>query len=103
MKNLLILLIAITFFACSSGKKNAEEKPVAPAELVEVSLNIGGMTCEHCVASVTKGINELEGIETVAVTLQDSTAVVKYNASALEIDDIKKAIEKRGYTVKPSE
>lgn len=103
MKNLLILLIAITFFACSSGEKKTEEKSAAPAEYVEVSLGISGMTCEHCVASVTKGIDELDGIESVAVTLSDSTAVVKYNAAALDIDDIKKAVEKRGYTVRPSE
>ena len=50
MKNLLILLIAITFFACSSGEKKTEEKSTAPAEYVEVSLGISGMTCEHCVA-----------------------------------------------------
>ena len=103
MKNLLILLIAITFFACNSGTKKGEEKSTVPAEIVEVSFDIGGMTCEHCVMSVTKGINELEGIEAVAVTLEDSTAVVKYNASVLEMDDIKKAIEKRGYLVKSSE
>ena len=103
MKNLLLLLIVVTFFACSSGEKKVKGKTAAPAEMVEVSLAIGGMTCDHCVASVTKGINGLEGIESVAVTLEDSTAVVKYNTAALQIDDIKKAVEKRGYTVKSSE
>ena len=103
MKNLLILLMAVAFFACSSGTKKVEEKSAAPVEIVETSLDIGGMTCDHCVASVTKGINELDGIESVTVTLDDSTAVVKYNASALDIDDIKKAVEKRGYTVKSAE
>jgi len=103
MKKLLVLLIAVSFFACNSGEKKTESETVAPAEIVEASLSIGGMTCEHCVASVTKGITGVEGIETVAVTLDDSTAIVKYNAAAVEMDDIKKAVEKRGYTVKSVE
>ena len=103
MKNLLTLLLAIAFFACSSGEKKTEEKSAAPAEIVEASLSIGGMTCEHCVMSVTKGINGVEGVESVAVTLEDSTAIVKYDASLVAVDDLKKAIEKRGYTLKSSE
>lgn len=100
MKNLLALLLAIAFFACSSGEKKTEEKSAAPAEIVETSLSIGGMTCDHCVMSVAKGINGVEGVESVSVTLEDSTAVVKYDASLVEMDDLKEAVEKRGYRVK---
>ncbi|WP_167617781.1 heavy-metal-associated domain-containing protein [Maribellus sediminis] len=103
MKNLLALLLAITFFACSSGEKKTEEKTAAPAEIVEASLSIGGMTCEHCVMSVTKGIEGVEGVESVVVTLEDSTAVVKYDASLVASEDLEKAVEKRGYRVKTSE
>ena len=51
-------------------------------------------------ASVEKGVNSLSGIESVKVTLSDSTAIVTYNASAVSIDEIEKSIEKRGYTIK---
>ena len=88
------------FFACNSETKKTEEKAAAPAEIVETSLSIGGMTCNDCVMSVTKGINGLEGIADVKVTLDDSTAVVKYDASVVNIDDIKAAVGKRGYRVK---
>ena len=101
MKKLLILFTVLAFAACSTGeKKNAETKSSAPEEVVEASLSIGGMTCEHCVMSVTKGLNEVEGIAEVAVTLDDSTAIVKYDASAVNMDDLKAAVSKRGYTVK---
>jgi len=103
MKKILVLLMAVGLFACSSGEKKTEQQATAPAEIVEASLSIGGMTCEHCVMSVTKGINGLEGIEAVSVTLDDSTAVVKYDAAVVNMDDIKKAVEKRGYTVKSVE
>lgn len=103
MKKILFFLIVAGFVACNGGTAKTEEKAAAPAEIVQTSLSIGGMTCEHCVMSVTKGINELEGIAEVSVTLDDSTALVKYDAAVLNLDDIKAAVEKRGYTVKSAE
>ena len=104
MKKIVIILMAVALMACSHKAKQAEEKvSEAPAELVVNTLDIGGMTCEHCVMSVTKGINDLEGIAEVKVTLDDSTAVVKYDASVVNIDDIKAAVGKRGYRVKAVE
>lgn len=101
MKKLLIVLMAVVFMACNSETKKTDEKAAsAPAEVVEASLSIGGMTCEHCVMSVTKGINDLQGIAEVKVTLDDSTAIVKYDASVVNIKDIEAAVGKRGYRVK---
>lgn len=100
MKKLLIILIAFAFVACSSGEKKASESSNKNVEIVETTINIGGLHCENCVASVTKGINSLEGIKNVVVTLSDSTAVVNFDASKLELAEIEKAIEKRGYSVK---
>lgn len=97
MKKILIVFIAFAFVACSSGEKKASEKS---AKIVEATINIGGLHCENCVASVEKGINALNGINEVVVTLADSTAVVKYDASTLELAEIEKAVEKRGYSVK---
>jgi len=102
MKNVLVLLVALAFWACSSGERKETEKVAAPAQMAEVQLNIGGMSCENCVASLTEGIGALKGVEKVVVTLADSTAKVSYNASALLIDDIEKVVEKRGFSVKPS-
>lgn len=100
MKKLLIILIAFAFVACSSGEKKATESSNKNTEIVEASFNVCGMHCENCVASIKKGVNELDGIESIAVTLEDSTAVVKYDASQLAISDIEKAVEKRGFKVK---
>lgn len=100
MKKLIIILIAFAFVACSSGEKKASENSAKSVEIVETTINIGGLHCENCVASVTKGINGLDGIENVVVTLSDSTAVVNFDASKLELAEIEKVIVKRGYSVK---
>ncbi len=103
MKKLLVIVfIVTTFAACHSGNKNeASINDVStPVELVQTTIDIGGMDCDMCVKSVEKGVNELTGITSVAVSLTDSNAVIKYDASKVQLAEIEKAIEKRGYIVK---
>ncbi|WP_297098173.1 heavy-metal-associated domain-containing protein [uncultured Draconibacterium sp.] len=99
MKKLLYLFILMGFVACNSGTQKTTEV-AQPEQIVESTIDIGGLHCDACVTSVEKGVNSLSGIESVKVTLADSTAIVTYNASAVSIDDIEKSIEKRGYTIK---
>ncbi len=103
MKNLFYLFVLIVFVSCQSGNKNVKEEKSGdqPVQMVETTIHISGMHCDNCVASVTKGINELEGIESVVVSLNDSTAVVSFNSNKVELSQIEKAIESRGYTIKP--
>lgn len=102
MKKFIYLFVILAFVSCQSGNKKAEnsEQPNLEAEVVETTVNISGMHCDMCVASITKGVNELEGIASVEVSLEDSSAVVKYYAAKVDLDKIEEAIQKRGYTVK---
>lgn len=100
MKKVLILLVAVVFFACGTSEKKSTNENAQAAEYLEATLNISGMHCNNCVNSIEKGINELEGIKTVTVTLEDSTAVVEYDKSKLALSDIEKAVQKRGFEVK---
>lgn len=103
MKQLLFLFIIVFFVSCNSGTKNTNSEPEGKAvnpEIVVTTVNIGGMHCEMCVASILKGVNELEGVTSVEVSLSDSSAVVSYDVSKLDLTEIEKAIEKRGYSIK---
>lgn len=102
MKNLFYLLTILIFVSCQSGNKNQQQEKATTesAQVVESTINIGGMHCDMCVASVTKGVNELDGIVSVSVSLDDSTAVVSYDKSKVELAKIEKAIEGRGYSIK---
>ena len=102
MKNLFYLIIILAFVSCQSGTKNKTEEKTATetAQVVESTINIGGMHCDMCVASIEKGVKELDGIVSVAVSLNDSNAVVSYDASKVDKAKIEKAIEARGYSIK---
>lgn len=97
----LSLVLLALVYACGSATSNQSAEP-APAQLTELSINVGGMTCEMCVASVEKGIAALPGIDSLKVTLSDSLAYVRFDANQTSPEDIQKAVEGRGYTVKGS-
>ncbi|NQU52652.1 MAG: heavy-metal-associated domain-containing protein [Bacteroidetes bacterium] len=100
MKKLFVLFIVFAFVSCQSGSKKQATESIEVIKVVEATVNIGGMHCDMCVASIEKGIKELEGITLVTVSLGDSTAIVKFDASKADLTKIEKAIEKRGYSIK---
>lgn len=95
---LIVVIAGIFFLGCQSANKNQEKS--GEAVVVEKTVHISGMHCDMCEASIEKGINELDGIESVQASWNDSTAIVKYDESVTGMDDIQKAVEKRGYSVK---
>jgi copper chaperone len=64
-------------------------------------LKVKGMSCQHCVMSVTKALGQLEGIKNVQVDL--AKGEVRFdNSKEVASDRIAKAIEEAGYEVVPS-
>ena len=57
---------------------------------------VTGMTCGHCVASVTEEISEIPGVESVDVVL-DSGAVTVTSSQPLEQQAVRAAVEEAGY------
>lgn len=55
-----------------------------------------GMTCQHCVASVTKEVSELPHVTSVAVDLPTGKVTVDSDAP-LSSEDVIAAIDKAGY------
>lgn len=98
MKKLIYLILIIAFAACQSGNKKVENS--TEVKVVEATIDIGGMHCENCVKSIEKGINGVEGIAEAIVSLNDSNAAVKFDATKTDLVSIEKAIEKRGFSIK---
>lgn len=108
MKTSKILLIIgfLVFLGCQSANKEKDDSDGTPIDtplLVEKTVHIGGMHCDMCEASIEKGISELDGIEYVEASWNDSITLVKYDENVTSREDIEKAIEKRGYSVKKFE
>jgi len=59
-----------------------------------ITLSVTGMTCNHCVHSVTKALQAVAGVEKVAVSLAGGRAQVDGKASP---DALIHAVEEEGY------
>ena len=57
---------------------------------------VTGMTCGHCVASVTEEVSEVAGVESVDVDLA-SGAVTVTSSQPLDEADVRAAVEGAGY------
>lgn len=66
----------------------------------QVVLNVQGMSCGHCVKAVEGGVGELQGINEVKVDLGAAQVTVAFDASQVNVEAIKEAIEEQGYDVK---
>jgi Cu+-exporting ATPase len=65
----------------------------------EIQVGIGGMTCASCSSAVERTLNKLEGVEKAQVNLATETATIAFDDSSLDLDGIKKAVQKIGYSV----
>jgi copper chaperone len=65
------------------------------------SFAVAGMTCSHCVSSVTEELSALDGVEGVAVELRPGalSTVVVTASRPLDGDEVRAAVEEAGYTL----
>lgn len=63
----------------------------------ETNLKIEGMHCAGCSTRLEKVLNDLEGVETAKVSLEEKKATIKYDETKINIENIKEAIEDAGF------
>ncbi|MFH1757555.1 MAG: heavy metal-associated domain-containing protein [Pseudomonadota bacterium] len=63
-------------------------------------VKIQGMTCQHCVMSVSKALNSILGLTNVRVNLVTGEATFD-NTQNVSPDKIRQAVEDAGYKVVP--
>ncbi|MBN1179124.1 MAG: heavy-metal-associated domain-containing protein [Anaerolineae bacterium] len=64
-----------------------------------VTLNVTGMSCNHCVMRVEKALKGVLGVSEVAVSLEAGQATVGYDPAKAALDDFKAAVADAGYEV----
>lgn len=62
-----------------------------------VTLNVEGMSCNHCVSSVEGAVSKLGA--SAKVDLSAKNVTVSYDESKLSVEAIKEAIEEQGYDI----
>jgi copper chaperone CopZ len=105
MKNIVpILFVLVLAFACS-GQPGEKQSTFQPAEVskensLTLEFQVHGMTCTGCENTVTKSVQALPGIAEVKASWQDSLTTVTFDKTLTKPEELKAAIESKGYEVK---
>ena len=67
--------------------------------MAEIVLKIKGMSCQHCVVSISKALKDLKGVKDVKVSLEKGSAEVNYDDTLLTKTQMSEAVADAGYTV----
>ncbi|PBC80544.1 Copper chaperone CopZ [Streptomyces sp. 2224.1] len=68
--------------------------------MAQKQYHVTGMSCEHCVASVTEEVSEVPGVSEVVVDLAANTVTV--HGTDLDDERLRAAIVEAGYVVADS-
>lgn len=84
--------------SCGNITKNHEkEKEKEGGSIMNKTVKVEGMMCQHCVAHVKKALEALKGVQTAEVSLEQKQAVLTCTEQVADAE-IKAAIEEAGYT-----
>ena len=64
-----------------------------------ITLPIEGMTCASCVLRVEKALKKIDGVQDAIVNLANEQAQVKIDPEKVDIEKLKEAVERAGYSV----
>jgi len=94
----LLAVLAVAVLRPALGRLGGPvEEPSADA----VTLSISGMTCSHCVETITRALRERPGVQSAHVDLESGRAVV--SGKDLDVGGLCRAVEDVGYKAAQSE
>ena len=68
----------------------------------QTTLAVGGMTCDHCVATVRTALAGVDGVLNATVDLASQSALVEYDSSVADIASMEEAVAAAGYAPRPT-
>ncbi|GBQ22764.1 heavy-metal-associated domain-containing protein [Gluconacetobacter sacchari] len=64
-----------------------------------LTLNVTGMTCDGCVSSVRKALENTDGVTAADVTLQPGRASISYDPARTSPAALRMAVEDAGFEI----
>ena len=65
--------------------------------MIEIKLKIEGMHCTGCSSRLEKVLNNTDGVESATVSFEKKQAIITYNESQTDIEQIKQIIKDTGF------
>ncbi len=88
---------------CAPQKVTAQNTSTsAQAETKTVKLDIEGMTCGSCAASVKTALGKLDGIRNVQISFEQKGGTVEFDAAKVSEARIVEVVSQAGFKAQPS-
>jgi len=81
---------------CATDATATATTPVGPTNTISATYDVTGMTCGHCVNSVSTEVGAIPGVTDVAVDLSTGKVTV-VSRSPVDTAAIAKAVDEAGY------
>ncbi len=65
--------------------------------MTKLKLKINGMSCQHCVKTVTAALTEVEGVQRAKVNLRKGEADVRFDETRVTTAHLTAAITEAGF------
>ncbi|MBN1541282.1 heavy-metal-associated domain-containing protein [candidate division KSB1 bacterium] len=62
-----------------------------------VTIKVDGIQCPHCSERISEAVKAVPGVDSVAVSIQEKTAVVAFDGEKADVKALEKAIAAVGY------
>jgi len=62
-----------------------------------VTINISGMSCNHCSQRIEKALQQANGVNTARVELSEEKAYIDYDPSVINAETLLQVIKDSGY------
>jgi copper ion binding protein len=69
--------------------------------MTTATYTVTGMTCAHCVSSVTEELTKIDGVRAVDIDLPTG-AVTVTSESPVDEADVRAAVDEAGYEIAPA-
>ena len=66
-------------------------------------LSVPDISCGHCQATITNALTPLDGVQAVHVDIPTRKVTVQYDASVVQIDQMKSVLAEEDYPVESVE
>lgn len=97
---LVMLMLAFPYYSDAFfPTQNQKVVYVQESQIKTISLDINGMICSGCEASVKHAAGSLDGVLEADASYDSGTAIIKFDQGKVQQRDIEAAINKTGFTV----
>ncbi len=88
MQRFILLLTIILFTSCE------QKKTVEIAQIQQIDVQIGGMTCEiGCAKLIESKLAKIEGVKEITVAFSDSLGTISFDKNLIDQHQIVQALE----------